>query len=184
MEERIDIADKNGTLTGGSALKSEVHSKGLFHHTAHVWFFTSEGNVLLQQRAASKLICPLLWDVSVAGHVNSGETIKQAAVRETKEEIGIVVTEESLIKIGVFECFQSYANGIIDNEFHNTYISQTNLSISDFSPNHDEVENLKFITIKDFTEKLKHSDTSNHFISSNTPYYELVLNAIKSAIAT
>ena len=75
MPEYIDIVTKQGIPTGKSALKSDIHTKGYYHNTAHVWLFIKDGQVLLAQRAASKLICPLLWDVSVAGHVDAGETI-------------------------------------------------------------------------------------------------------------
>src|SRR5690606_14659570 len=113
---------KEGQPTGNTAPKSEVHSKGYYHYTAHIWFYTKDGHILLAQRAAAKTLHPLLWDVSVAGHVDAGETVEQGAIREIKEEIGIKIKEKELQKIGVFECFQSYDNGIIDNEFHHTFI--------------------------------------------------------------
>ena len=97
MEELIDIVDKNGIPTGVSVPKSEIHAKGHLHNTAHVWFYDASGNILLQQRAASKTICPLLWDVSVAGHIDAGETPEQAAVREAKEEIGVDNSEDDLL---------------------------------------------------------------------------------------
>ena len=147
MEEYIDIVDTNGKPTGVSAPKSEIHAKGHLHNTAHVWCYTSEGEILLQQRAASKVICPLLWDVSVAGHIDAGETPQQAAVRESKEEIGIDLSEEQLVKIGVFECFQSYPNGIVDNEFHNTFITKVDIKIEELTPQKEEVEALKYVTI-------------------------------------
>ena len=179
MEEYIDIVDQNGIPTGISAPKSEIHSKGHLHNTAHVWFFTSEGNILLQQRAASKAICPLLWDVSVAGHIDAGETPKQAAVREAKEEIGITISEAQLVKIGVFECFQSYPNGLIDNEFHNTFMAKINVNIEDLTLQKEEVEALKFVNLSEFRTLLSSSETNNHFVPSNRKYYELVLDAIK-----
>ncbi|WP_460218676.1 NUDIX hydrolase [Psychroserpens sp. MEBiC05023] len=183
MEEYIDIVDANGQPTGISALKSEIHSKGHLHNTAHVWFYTSEGYILLQQRAATKVICPLLWDVSVAGHIDAGETPEQAAVREAKEEIGITISEAQLIKIGVFPCFQSYDNGIIDNEFHNTFIAEVNVAIIDLTPQKEEVESLKFVDITEFQHLLKFSEENMHFVPSNKSYYEFVLNAIKSKLS-
>ncbi|MCK8479870.1 NUDIX hydrolase [Psychroserpens algicola] len=180
MEEYIDIVDRNGQPTGASALKSEIHAKGHLHNTAHVWLYTAEGNILLQQRAASKAICPLLWDVSVAGHIDAGETPEQAAVREAKEEIGISINEAQLIKIGVFECFQSYPNGIIDNEFHNTFIAKVAVKLDALQPQKEEVEALKFVSIDQFNQLLKHSETNNHFVASNTSYYEFVVAAIKT----
>lgn len=182
MEEYIDIVDQNGIPTGVSAPKSEIHSKGHLHNTAHVWFFTSVGDILLQQRAASKAICPLLWDVSVAGHIDAGETIEQAAVREAKEEIGIFITEDILIKIGVFECFQSYPNGIIDNEFHNTFIAEINVNIEDLILQKEEVEALKFVSLLEFETLLYNSENNSHFVPSNRKYYEFVLDAIKEKL--
>jgi isopentenyl-diphosphate delta-isomerase len=60
MAEYIDIVTKEGLPTGKSALKSEIHLKGYFHNTAHVWLYTKQGEILLAQRADSKSICPLL----------------------------------------------------------------------------------------------------------------------------
>ncbi len=71
-----------------------------------------------------------MWDVSVAGHIDAGETPKQAAIREAQEEIGITISENDLQLIGVFQCFQSYDNGIFDNEFHNTFIAEITVPLS------------------------------------------------------
>ena len=57
-DEYIDIVTKEGKPTGEKALKSVIHSKGLYHNTAHVWLYTKQGEILLAQRAASKSICP------------------------------------------------------------------------------------------------------------------------------
>lgn len=182
MDELIDIITKDGQPTNKTALKSKIHTKGYYHNTAHIWFYTKEGYILLAQRAASKMICPLLWDVSVAGHVDSGETIKQAAVRETKEELGISILEKQLYKIGVFECFQTYKNGIIDNEFHHTFISELNVNIDTIQFNTIEVEAIKLISITKFYELLNFNENNNHFIASNNLYYKFVLEYITKAI--
>lgn len=178
MEEYIDIVTVNGKPTGKSAPKSEIHKKGHYHNTAHIWFYTTRGEILLQQRAASKVICPLLWDVSVAGHIDAGETLKFGAVREIKEEIGLTITETALTKIGVFKCFQTYDNGIIDNEFHYTFIAELKVDLNKLTPQKEEVEALKLVSLKNFKHLLKHSETNGHFVASNRKYYEFVLNAI------
>ena len=38
MDELIDIADEQGALLGQTELKSIIHQKGYYHHTAHIWF--------------------------------------------------------------------------------------------------------------------------------------------------
>ena len=178
IEEYIDILNVDGFPTGRSCLKSEIHAKGYYHNTAHVWIYTANGDILLAQRAASKTIYPLLWEVSVAGHVNAGETITAAAIRETWEEIGLKLPENRLEKIGVFDCFQSYSNGIKDNEFHHTFIAEIEPDQKSLNIDQDEVAQVKFVALSEFRELLENSDENGHFISSNTPYYLQVINAL------
>ena len=183
MEEYIDIIDAQGKPTGKSELKSIIHQKGYYHNTVHIWFYTIDGDILLSQRSAKKTICPLLWDVSVAGHIDAGESIKQAAIRETKEEIGLKISKKKLNKIGVFKCFQSYENGINDNEFHHTFICELNVYLSELTPQEQEVEGLKLVSAYDFSELIDHiEEDNNHFIASNKAYYQIVLNSINKSL--
>lgn len=183
LEEFIDIVTKEGKPTGTSAPKSEIHSKGYYHHTVHVWLYTKSGEILLSQRSASKAICPLLWDVSVAGHIDAGEPMLTAAVREMREEIGLQITEEDLEKIGVFPCFQSYDNGIVDNEFHNTFVSELKEDIASLQLQKEEVEAVKLVSLEDFKSLIEHIGVDNHFVASNKTYYEFVWNAIKAKLS-
>jgi isopentenyldiphosphate isomerase len=182
MEELIDILNRNGTPTGQSAPKSEIHSKGLYHNTVHIWLYTKLGNILLAQRAATKTICPLLWDVSVAGHIDAGEDLLTGALREINEEISLTLAKEDLYKIGVFPCFQSYANGIIDNEFHHTFIAELKTELDTLKPQPNEVENLKLVSLEEAYSLLKNSDLNGHFIASNSNYYSIVFEAITNKI--
>ena len=182
MEEIIDILTRDGKPTGKKALKSEIHSKGYYHNTAHIWFYTKDGRILLAQRAAEKTIYPLLWDISVAGHVDAGETNEEAIIRETQEEIGLTISASDLYKIGVFPCFQSYDNGIVDNEFHHTYIAELKVPLENLKPQPGEVEALKLVTIETFKFLLANSETNSYFVASNRGYYEFVLNEISKMI--
>ena len=181
VDELIGIITKDGKPTGKTVLKSVIHSKGFYHNTAHVWFYTDEGQILLAQRSATKTICPLLWDVSVAGHVDAGETTEQAAIREAQEELGLTISESDIQKIGVFPCFQSYENGIIDNEFHHTFIAELKIEINKLTPQEGEVENLKLVTISEFEDLLKFKK-KHHLVASNKTYYHIVLKHILEQI--
>jgi isopentenyldiphosphate isomerase len=181
-DEYIDIVTKDGKPTGKKTLKSEIHAKGFYHNTAHVWLYTKDGHILLAQRSASKSICPLLWDVSVAGHIDAGESFVHAALREMQEEIGLKLNANDLQKIGVFECFQSYPNGIQDNEFHHTFIAELKVSLAELTPQQEEVESLKLVSFKTFKDLLGSIGQNNHFVASNKAYYEFVLKSIMKAV--
>ncbi|MCM1545591.1 MAG: NUDIX domain-containing protein [Clostridiales bacterium] len=51
--------------------------------------------VLLQRRQNTGFMDGL-WDLSYAGHVEHGESMKDAAVREAKEELGVGIAPEKL----------------------------------------------------------------------------------------
>ena len=183
MDEYIDIVDIDGKPTGQKELKSVIHQKGYYHNTVHIWFYTADGEILLAQRSAKKTICPLLWDVSVAGHIDAGETIKQAAKREILEEIGIKISKKDLKKIGVYKCFQTYNNGIMDNEFHHAFICDLGHKFHNIKLQEEEVEGVKLVSALEFQNFLDDIEKENqHFIASNKAYYEAVFENILSAV--
>jgi isopentenyldiphosphate isomerase len=180
MDEYIDIVTSKGEPTGKTALKSEAHKNGWYHNTIHLWIYTSKGEVLLQQRSHKKAIHPLLWDVSVAGHIDAGETFIEAVLRETQEEIGLQLKATHLERIGVFLHESSYNSGTIqDNEFHHVYIAELKVNFKTLTPQEDEVEALKLVTPNDFEHLLENSETNHHFIHTNATYYKFVLGRLK-----
>lgn len=183
MDELIDVVDINGKPIGRTERKSVIHKEGLYHNTIHLWLYTPKGEILLQQRSHKKPICPLLWDVSVAGHIDAGETFIRAAIRETKEEIGLTLNETDLKKIGVFLHESEYFDGAIkDNEFHHIYSAELKIPLSQLTPQPDEVEALKLVTIDEFKVLLKESGSNSHFVPSNRDYYEYVVQNISKAL--
>ena len=185
MDEYLDIVNKQGKPTGKTVLKSEAHSKGLYHNTIHLWLYTTKGEILLQQRSQKKPIYPLLWDVSVAGHIDAGETFVEAALRETEEEIGLQLQPVRLKKIGVELHESSYNDGAIeDNEFHHVYIAELLVELNELIPQEEEVEALKLVSFKEFEALLTNSETNSHFVVTNKTYYLFVINAIKDHLKT
>ena len=42
------------------------------------------------------------WDISASGHVEEGESVTQAAIRETKEELGIEILKKDIKFAGFY----------------------------------------------------------------------------------
>ena len=88
--EIFDVVDADDQVIG-TATRGEVHAQKLVHRAVHVFVFNKRGDLLLQKRSALKDLCPSLWDSSVSGHLDSGESYEAAAIRELEEEMGIIV---------------------------------------------------------------------------------------------
>ena len=56
MEEYIDILNAHGEPLNYSASRTEVHAKGLWHRTVHIWVFDLNGKILFQKRSLKKKI--------------------------------------------------------------------------------------------------------------------------------
>lgn len=99
-EDIFDIVNERDEVIGRKP-RSEVHARGLLHRAVHVMVFNARGEIFLQKRSMKKDRQPGVWDSSCSGHVDSGETYDQTAVRELREEIGLVLTRppEKLFKI-------------------------------------------------------------------------------------
>ena len=181
MDELIDILDANANLTGETVMKSTAHEKGLFHQTVHIWFYTKKGEILLQQRGKNKKTFPLLWDVSVAGHIGAGEPIEISALREIEEEIGLQIPQQELHKIGVFKSIQKHGNKLIDCEFHHTFITELKVPLHRLKKQESEVENLKLIAINLLKRELTGKE-KNSYVPHKTTYYEVILKKILEKI--
>ena len=87
--EIFPIVNEEGN-TIGSATRGECHDGSkLLHPVVHLHLFDEEGRLYLQQRPMWKEIQPGKWDTAVGGHVDFGEDIESALMREAHEEIGI-----------------------------------------------------------------------------------------------
>lgn len=87
-QEIIDIIDERNKVIG-RCTKEKIYSKKHLHRIVHVLIFNNKGELLLQLRSKNKSYLPEYWGTSVGGHTMSGETSRDAAIRETQEELGI-----------------------------------------------------------------------------------------------
>ena len=87
--EMVDLYDENRLPLGRTAERHAPKGEGEYRTVVHVCVFDSRGRLLIQQRSREKAVWPEAWDVSAAGGVDAGETSRQAAEREFREELGI-----------------------------------------------------------------------------------------------
>jgi len=88
-DEWFEIVREDG-MAIGCARRAACHGNpALLHRVVHVCVVNARGDLYLQKRASTKDVQPGKWDTSVGGHVNLGEAVDAAALRELREELGV-----------------------------------------------------------------------------------------------
>ncbi|HBR70326.1 TPA: NUDIX hydrolase [Candidatus Dependentiae bacterium] len=86
-DEWLDLVDENDQVID-CILRSDAMRQGLKNFRAVIGFLkNSNGQLWIPRRVKEKICFPLALDMSVAGHVGSGETYAEAFRREAAEEI-------------------------------------------------------------------------------------------------
>ncbi len=117
--------DKGIALPDQGGTKTDIFGQGLLHGASHVWIWRHQNNakqILVQKRATTKHTWPNKYDISAAGHIDLGETPLQAAIRETKEEIGIDIAAKNLHQVSLHRSHLVASNGAIENELQWVYL--------------------------------------------------------------
>lgn len=137
--ELWDLYDKNRNLTGKTHIRGEALEKGLYHLVVEIWTLDKMGNILLTQRHPSKNHGSL-WECT-RGAVTAGENSLEGAVRELKEETGLLVQKEALNLIDT---------NLLGSSMMDTYVNILDFKLEDLSLQKIEVVDAKIVTIKEF----------------------------------
>lgn len=148
-DELIDIYDSEMNLLG-TAMKSQAHREGLWHKAFHCWIVDGD-KVWLQLRGKDKNLYPGLLDISAAGHLGTGETAKQAGIREIEEELGLTVQEEDFTKLFTYRLVEDTADMCV-REFCPTYVLKSLWKLSDTVMQPEEVDGVFEAKISDLIE--------------------------------
>src|SRR6266700_2137100 len=148
--ERLAILDEQMAYIGFRT-RAEVHTQGFWHETFHCWFLKEEEGkkyLLFQLRSAQKKDYPSLLDVTAAGHLLAGET-PMDGLREVEEEIGVTLTFEHLVKVGVLR-EAMVEEGLINREMCHVYLYRCALDLDDFVLQEEEVSGLVQVELEQF----------------------------------
>lgn len=174
--EYIDILTAEGKPTGESKSKEQIHIDGDWHRAAHVWIINSKDEVLMQRRAKTKINYPDMWDISVAGHISTGESSLVSALREIEEEIGIIVSGHELEFIGELTSESIQNDGTyINKEYNDIYLIRKDIELSEMKKQDEEVDGLIYISID---ELKKWVEEKNPELVDHEEEFKLFFNSI------
>lgn len=145
--DKVILVDENDKKIGTEE-KLKVHREGKLHRCFSILIFNSKDEILIQRRAKSKHHSPGLWSNACCSHPRPNESLKKAAKRRLKEEMGI---ETDLKEIFSF-IYQAKSGDFIEHEFDHVFLGKF-----DGHPivNKEEVEDFKWISIKELKRDVK-----------------------------
>ena len=160
MAEMIALLDADRAPLGRTVPRGTPLLPGEHQLVVHVCVFNAEGELLVQQRSARKKSYPGYWDVSVAGGVRAGETGREAAMRETREELGLSVpiTEGAAVTL-------AFPGG-----FDDFYLARADVPLSALTLQREEVQDAHWATRDEVIEMLR--------AGVFAPYWESFLNLL------
>lgn len=85
--EFIDVLDEQNNIVR-TVTKSEIYRSQLSHRVVHVMLVYGD-QIFITKRSNQVRYLPGYYCSSAAGHVQSGESPQEGAIRELKEEIGL-----------------------------------------------------------------------------------------------
>ena len=159
--EYFDVYDENRNFLNKVMPKGTKLNDNQYKLVVHVCIFNSKNQMLIQQRQNIKSTYPNTWDISVGGHVITGETTKQAAHRETFEELGLDID---------FENERPFFTINFTTGFDDFYIIEKDINLEDLSLQPEEVQAVKWASKKQILKLI----SSNKFM----PYYKGFIHAL------
>lgn len=89
MDELLDIVDDHDKVIG-QKLRSDIYRSNMTNfRVINAFARDDQGRLWIPRRSLQKTLFPGALDVSVGGHVQSGEEYDEAFVRELNEELNI-----------------------------------------------------------------------------------------------
>ena len=143
--EPFDVVLADGTSTGRTKTRADVHRDGDWHRSVHVWVAgvdpTAGPFLIAQRRGLAKDTWPGALDATVGGHLRAGERLADA-LREVEEEIGVVVAagDPHLRRLGVRVSVSDVpARGVADHELQDVFLLRDDRPLARYVPHPAEL---------------------------------------------
>ena len=161
--EYLDLYDVNRTKTGETMARGIKMPEGRYRLVVRVIVFNSEGKMLIQQRASDRNSYPNMWDFSVGGSVEAGETSSQGAERELLEELGL--------KFNIAGTLPSFSVNF-EQGFDDFYIINYDIKAEDVVLQKEEVQAVKWAEKEEIKEMIR----TGEFINFREPLVDLLFS--------
>ncbi|ERJ13258.1 NUDIX hydrolase [Haloplasma contractile] len=169
--ELFDAYDINENKLDIDLIRGQKHKEGLYHLVVDIFTINEKGELLVTKRHPMKTF-PLHWETS-GGSVLKGETIYQGAIRELKEETGIMVEENDL---------QLFYKDTSDDRLYRGFLTFINMQDQTIILQEGETVDYKWIPLNIFeqfiSEDLFVTTLKERFIKNKETFYKYVRSTL------
>ncbi len=159
-----DLYDTKRKIIGSHIRGTELPDEG-YHLVVHVWIKNSKGQYLIDQRSATRLQNPLMWEC-VGGSVLQGETSLQGALREVKEEVGINLSPH-MGKI-IFTKIRNKVNGKKFNDILDVWLFEYDGNVNLKQATTDEVSQTQWL----YPHEISELDKNHRFVPTLRYFFD------------
>ena len=150
-DEPFDVLFADGAPTGVIKARAAVHRDGDWHRALHIWVAgrdeAGEPFLIFQRRSSAKDSWPDRFDTTVGGHFRAGETLRET-LRETEEEIGLAVAEQTLLPLGTRVSITE-SPPLCDHELQEVFLLLDDRPLAAYRPHPVELSALARFRLRD-----------------------------------
>lgn len=163
-KEMFSVVDAYDNVRFGVWGKEALHSGNQRHRGVHVFIETFGRGFILQLKSKNSENGGK-WSSAVSGHVWHSETYRQAAMREAREELGLLMIKADLREIlKITPCKET------NNEFVTLFTYLLDREKEKIEPNIEEVESVMIAPLSDVIRNVKRD------INEYSPAFVILFN--------
>jgi len=167
--EYFDLYNKTGQKLDKKVQRGTKLNDGEYHIVVNVWIKNNEGQYLIQQRNKLSDENPFKW-AATAGAAVTGDNSLETAIKETHEELGIILDPSKLKFLKRYFVEDNYANFILD-----VYLIEEDISLKSLTIDELEVKDAKYASMKEIKKQvLQKTFVDYNEITKQIGYFDLI----------
>jgi isopentenyl-diphosphate Delta-isomerase len=165
-QDSLILVDETDHGVGHLSKELCHEGRGVLHRAFSLLIFNDRGELLLQQRSASKRLWPLYWSNSCCSHPRSAETMEAAIHRRLDEELGLRCPLHFLFK---FQYQAQFDETGAENELCSVFVGRSSDSVK---VNRDEIVAWRWVSPEALQWEMSGA------VGNFTPWFEIEWNRI------
>lgn len=156
MDYSVLIVDRDDQPIGFKDMFEAISNGDTRRVVSVIILNKNEDKVLIQQRS-EHVYMPLLWDMSVSGHLRPGQEYEKAAIRQAQQELGITIEHPRQVDRFLYEYpLEESMNGKAS-----LYIGLFSVCYEgELKPDPREVHDTKWISFEDLARSIQEEPDS------------------------